>query len=182
MEAAINFMSGGIFPNMDEFVSGMQDTLRGSPRYTLDEASDLFRRAYMALVERQNVEMEREFLAENAQRPTVVVTATGLQYEVLVPGTGARPGPTDSVLVHYDGFLLDGSLFDSSRAGGAPVEFPVYGVIPGFAEGLQWMSVGSVHRIFVPSWLAYGAQGVPPHIPPNATLVFEVELLSISGS
>jgi FKBP-type peptidyl-prolyl cis-trans isomerase len=119
------------------------------------------------------------FLAENKTKPGVITTASGLQYEVIAEGTGARPGAGDTVQVHYEGTFLDGTVFDSSYSRGEPAEFPLGGVIPGWTEGLQLMTEGSTYRFFIPSDLAYGTQGSGSAIPPNSTLVFKVELLSI---
>ncbi|UQY32876.1 FKBP-type peptidyl-prolyl cis-trans isomerase [Pseudomonas fulva] len=118
------------------------------------------------------------FLAENAKRDGVTVLASGLQYEVLTAGEGAKPSRDDSVRTHYHGTLIDGSVFDSSYERGQPAEFPVGGVIAGWTEALQLMGTGSKWRLYVPSELAYGAQGVGS-IPPHSVLVFDVELLDI---
>jgi len=182
MNIGTNFRMSGIFPDMDEFARGMQDALRGETRYTMEEAAELFHSAYTAAAERRNEAsrlQEAEFLAENAGRPGVVVTASGLQYEVIVEGDGPRPGAFDTVRVHYEGTLIDGTVFDSSHFRGIPAEFPLHGVIPGWTEGLQLMAVGSVYRFFIPSELGYGSHGAGPQIPPYSTLVFEVELLAI---
>ncbi|HEX6591141.1 MAG TPA: FKBP-type peptidyl-prolyl cis-trans isomerase [Moraxellaceae bacterium] len=118
------------------------------------------------------------YLAENAKKPGVKTTASGLQYEVITEGKGASPKPSDVVRVHYEGKLTDGSVFDSSLQRGEPAEFPLDRVIPGWTEGLQLMKVGSKYKLTVPSALGYGEQGMGP-IPPNSVLVFEVELLEI---
>ena len=120
----------------------------------------------------------RAYLAENAKRDGMTVLASGLQYEVLVAGEGAKPSAEDQVRVHYHGTLIDGTVFDSSYERGQPAEFPVGGVIAGWVEALQLMSTGSKWRLHVPSELAYGAQGVGS-IPPHSVLVFDVELLDI---
>ncbi len=122
-----------------------------------------------------------KFLAENAQRDGVVTTESGLQYEIVKNAKGAQPKASDVVSVHYEGTLIDGSVFDSSIERGEPVEFPVGGVIPGWVEGLQLMNVGSKYKFYIPSELAYGAQSPTPAIPANSTLVFEVELLDVVG-
>lgn len=131
----------------------------------------------------QNAELEaqgQEFLAENAKKEGVTVLESGLQYEVLVEGKGgAKPTATDTVKTHYHGTLVDGTVFDSSVDRGEPVEFPVNGVIDGWQEALQLMSVGDKWRLVIPSDLAYGEHGAGGMIGPNATLVFEVELLEI---
>ncbi len=127
-----------------------------------------------------NIAKGEEFLAENGKKQGVITTPSGLQYEVVTMGTGAKPVATDNVKVHYVGTLIDGTEFDSSVARGEPAEFPVGQVIPGWVEGIQLMPVGSKFKFCIPSDLAYGAGGAPGGtIPPNSTLVFEVELLDI---
>lgn len=119
-----------------------------------------------------------EFLAKNKTREGVVETASGLQYEVISSGTGAKPKATDKVVVHYHGTLMDGSVFDSSVDRGEPVGFPVNQVIPGWTEALQLMSVGDKWKLYVPANLGYGPQS-RPKIPPYSLLIFDVELLKI---
>ena len=119
-----------------------------------------------------------EYLKENSVRDGVVVLPSGLQYEIMVEGKGAKPGPRDVVITHYHGTLTDGSVFDSSVERRAPASFPLDRVIAGWTEGLQLMSVGSKWKFFIPSNLAYGDRRIPG-IPPNSTLIFEVELLDI---
>ncbi|MBJ59320.1 MAG: peptidylprolyl isomerase [Flavobacteriales bacterium] len=126
-----------------------------------------------------NVEAGQKFLSENAKRNGVVTTNTGLQYEVLVEGTGDSPKENDKVTVHYHGTLIDGTVFDSSVDRGKPATFPVNGVIPGWVEALQLMNQGAKYKLFIPSELAYGERGAGGSIGPNATLIFEVELISI---
>lgn len=122
------------------------------------------------------------FLAENAAREGVMVTASGLQYEVIEEGDGAKPTAADTVTVHYRGTLLDGTEFDSSYSRNEPATFPLQGVIEGWTEGVQLMSVGSKYKFYIPGDLAYGANPRPGGpIGPNETLVFEVELLGIAG-
>ena len=128
-----------------------------------------------------NVEAGQAFLDENAKRDGVVTTATGLQYEVLAEGSGDSPKETDQVTVHYHGTLIDGTVFDSSVERGQPATFPVNGVIPGWVEALQLMNPGAKYKLFIPSNLAYGERGAGGAIGPNATLIFEVELISIGG-
>ncbi len=128
-----------------------------------------------------NVEAGQKFLAENAKREGVVTTATGLQYEVLAEGSGDSPKETDQVTVHYHGTLIDGTVFDSSVERGQPATFPVNGVIPGWVEALQLMKPGAKYKLFIPSNLAYGERGAGGSIGPNATLIFEVELISIGS-
>jgi FKBP-type peptidyl-prolyl cis-trans isomerase FklB len=121
------------------------------------------------------------FLAANKTKPGVVALPDGLQYKILKEGTGPKPGETDSVTVNYRGTLLDGTEFDSSYKRGQPATFPVNRVIKGWTEALQLMPVGSKWELYIPSDLAYGAQGAGGDIGPNSTLIFEVELLSIQG-
>ena len=127
---------------------------------------------------KDNLTLGREFLAENAKNDSVVQTESGLQYMVLKEGTGAKPGPTDNVTVHYTGRLLDGTVFDSS-VDGEPATFPLNRVIPGWTEGLQLMSEGAKYRLFIPSELAYGENGAGDKILPNSTLIFDVELIKV---
>ncbi len=119
------------------------------------------------------------FLAENAQKTGITTTQSGLQYEVLTPAIGQKPKATDRVRCHYEGRLIDGTVFDSSYKRGEPATFPLNGVIAGWTEGLQLMAVGSKFRFFIPFNLAYGAQGAGGSIPPYAALIFDVELLGI---
>lgn len=120
------------------------------------------------------------FLAENAKKPNIVTTASGLQYEVLTPGTGTTsPTATDNVTVHYKGTTIDGAEFDSSYSRGEPATFPLNRVIPGWTEGVQLMKEGAKYRFFIPSELAYGEHGAGRAIGPNAALIFDVELIKI---
>ncbi len=128
-----------------------------------------------------NALAEKNFMAENAKRPGVTVTASGLQYEVLRQGSGAKPAASSVVRVHYTGTLLDGTKFDSSVDRGEPAEFGVNQVIAGWTEALQLMPVGSKYKLYIPAAIAYGARGAGEAIPPNAALIFEVELLDIVG-
>ncbi|MDC1075542.1 FKBP-type peptidyl-prolyl cis-trans isomerase [Litorivicinus sp.] len=126
-----------------------------------------------------NLKSGEAFLAENAKKDGVTVTASGLQYRVITEGAGDAPKATDTVKVHYEGRLISGDIFDSSIARGEPVSFPLNGVIPGWSEGVQLMMVGSKFEFTIPSALAYGPSGTGP-IPPNSVLVFDVELLEIN--
>ena len=117
---------------------------------------------------------------ENASKEGVVTTASGLQYQVLTEGQGAKPVASDEVTVYYHGTLIDGTVFDSSVDRGQPATFPVGGVIQGWVEALQLMNVGSKYKLFIPSNLAYGERGAGGSIGPNETLIFELELLSIN--
>lgn len=128
----------------------------------------------------KNAKAGAAFLAENGKKPGVVTTASGLQYQVITQGTGPKPKTSDTVSVQYVGTLLDGTEFDSSYKRNEPAQFPVGGVVPGWTEALQLMPVGSKYKLWIPANLAYGEQGTPGGpIPPNSTLVFEVELLKI---
>lgn len=121
------------------------------------------------------------FLATNGKKPNVKTTATGLQYEVITEGKGAKPKPTDVVQVNYKGSLLDGTVFDDSAQHGGPAMMPLSQVVPGWREGITLMPVGSKYRFWIPAALGFGEQGTPGGpIPPNATLVFEVELLGVA--
>src|SRR5690606_35566695 len=129
---------------------------------------------------RANAIAGQAFLAENAGKPDVQVTESGLQYQVLEPGTGPRPSRDDTVRVNYTGKLLDGTVFDGNAGQGGPVDFPLGQVVPGWQEGISLMPVGSKYRFWIPPELAYGEMGPPGGpIPPNATMVFEVELVGI---
>lgn len=121
-----------------------------------------------------------DFLANNKGKEGVVTTASGLQYKVVTEGTGRKPTASESVTVHYTGMLTDGRVFDSSVERGQPISFPLNRVIAGWTEGLQLMSEGSKYTLFIPSNLGYGAYGAPGSIiGPNATLIFDVELIRI---
>ncbi|MFV0477564.1 MAG: FKBP-type peptidyl-prolyl cis-trans isomerase [Parahaliea sp.] len=176
--------------NVDAFAEGLRDGLDGKEgRMTMEEIQaemDAYREKAeaeaMAAREAEaaaNLEAGKQFLAENAAREGVTVTESGLQYEVLVAGEGAKPTADDTVDVHYTGTLVDGTEFDSSHKYNQSIQFGVGQVIPGWTEALQLMQVGSKWRIVIPSDLAYGPGGAGGVIGPNATLVFEVELLDI---
>ncbi len=122
---------------------------------------------------------DMNFLAENKGKPGVITTSSGLQYQVVREGTGPRPTAKDTVLVHYEGKLIDGTVFDSSYSRGQPAAFPLDQVIPGWTEGVQLMPTGSKYHFVVPPQLAYGAQGAGGVIPPGAVLEFDIELLAV---
>lgn len=124
----------------------------------------------------------KKFLDENAKREGVVTTASGLQYEIVKKGDGPTPTANDVVSVHYEGRLVDGTVFDSSIQRGSPIDLPVSGVIAGWVEALQLMHTGEKVKLFIPSELAYGDQSPSPVIPPNSVLVFDLELLSIKDA
>lgn len=133
-------------------------------------------KARVAAAEANKLEGEK-FLAENAKKEGVITLPSGLQYKVITPGTGPKPTAQDTVTVHYRGTLIDGTEFDSSYQRNAPVSFPLGNVIPGWTEGLQLMQEGAKWELYIPSDLAYGPGGSGPTIGPNATLIFQVELL-----
>ena len=176
-------------PHIDEVLKGMADVLKGKERqYTVDEAYEIFNSAVTAILDKQNEIMEEQnellkqeeniFLAENAKKPGINITSSGLQYEIIREGTGPKPEATNLVQVHYEGTLTDGTVFDSSYSRGSPLEFYLDRVISGWTEGLQLMSVGSEYNLYIPSDLGYGPNGAGS-IPPFSTLIFRVELLDI---
>jgi FKBP-type peptidyl-prolyl cis-trans isomerase FkpA len=135
-----------------------------------------------ARVESEKAEADAaNFFAENGKKEGIITTDSGLQYEVLAAGTGKKAEPSDTVTVHYTGSLLNGNVFDSSVERGEPATFALNRVIPGWTEGVALMNVGSKYKLYIPSELGYGAQGAGADIPPNSTLVFEVELLEIAS-
>ncbi|MCL2209747.1 MAG: FKBP-type peptidyl-prolyl cis-trans isomerase [Treponema sp.] len=172
----------GIYPNINELVKGFSDGIKGEKtRFNNEQAIELIDTAFYSLSEGKNEEaaqIERTFMAENARKPGIQVTLSGLQYEIISETQGPKPGVNSTVKVHYEGRLIDGSVFDSSYQYGEPVDFPITGVIPGWTEGLQLMSAGSIYIFYVPSELGYGSRGWMS-IPPHAPLIFKVELLEI---
>lgn len=171
-----------IRPDYDAFVQGMKDVMDDrETRFSEEEAGEKIQEALMAAMEKQTEglrQAEIDFLAENSKKPGLTITASGLQYEVVSEGTGARPGRDDTVRVNYEGTFLDGSVFDSSYTRGQPAEFPLSGVIAGWTEGIQLMREGSTYKFYIPSELGYGPGGYGS-IPPYSTLVFSVELIAI---
>ena len=127
----------------------------------------------------ENAKIGQAFLAENAKKPGIKTTKSGLQYQILQEGKGKSPSANSNVRVHYEGRLLDGTVFDSSVERGEPIEFPLNQVIPGWTEGLQLMKEGGKATLYIPSQLGYGEQGVPGTIPPHSTLIFDVELIEV---
>jgi FKBP-type peptidyl-prolyl cis-trans isomerase len=178
-----DFRQAGLRFDYDALLQGFRDSLEGRElRISLEEAIPLIQAAMRDAVARQGEENRQRglaFLAENARKPGVMATPSGLQYEVVRQGTGPAPRPFDTVSVHYEGTLLSGEVFDSSYSRNEPAEFALDEVISGWTEGIQLMSVGSTYRLFVPPSLAYGEQGYGAIIPPNSTLIFRVELLGI---
>jgi FKBP-type peptidyl-prolyl cis-trans isomerase FklB len=174
--------------HIDSVLSGLADALNGQaspvPDELMEAAFQEISTKMQALQAEQSKELSAEgdkFLAENAKRDEVTVTESGLQYEVLTEGEGEKPSQASTVRTHYHGTLINGTVFDSSYDRGEPAEFPVGGVIAGWTEALQMMSVGSKWRLTVPYSLAYGEQGAGGAIGPYSTLVFDVELLAIVG-
>lgn len=174
----------------DRIIEGLRDSMAGKP----SQVSDADFKTAMTKVQAEaqanaeaNAKVEgaknetdgKAYRDENAKKPGVKVTASGLQYQSVSEGTGAAPKLSDTVKVHYTGKLIDGTTFDSSVDRGQPVSFPLGDVIKGWGEGLQLMKVGGKAILVIPPDLAYGADGAGPKVPPNATLVFTVELLAI---
>lgn len=160
----------------------INDLLQGGKPLLDENAANAVMNKYMSQMQAEksmpNIEAGEKFCAQNKLRPEVKTTASGLQYEVLQEGTGEKPGPTDSVTCHYRGTFLDGKGFDNSYDRGQPITFPLNGVIPGWTEGLQLMSVGSKYKFYIPYKLGYGEFDMMS-IPGGSTLVFEVELLGV---
>ncbi|MDR0785698.1 MAG: FKBP-type peptidyl-prolyl cis-trans isomerase [Treponema sp.] len=176
------FRDSGLLFNYDEVGKGFQDSFQGSAKITDDAAVDLAQAAYSEVWEKKALEnkaKEEAFLAENGSKGTVIVTESGLQYEVLEEGDGPKPLADDVVRVNYEGRLMDGTVFDSSYRRGESAEFSLDMVIDGWSEGLQLMNVGSKYRLIMPSKLAYGESGAGAVVPPYSLLIFEVELLEI---
>lgn len=166
-----------------DVANGISDVLAGTATMTPEEANALFG-AFMEEKQKEmhkgSVEAGEKFLIENAKKEGVTTLPSGLQYEILKEGTGPKPAATDKVTTHYHGTLIDGTVFDSSVERGSPATFPVNGVIAAWVEALQLMPTGSKWRLYCPSDLAYGERGAGKLIGPFATLIFEVELISIN--
>lgn len=176
--------------NINDFTQAVRDLLTGN-HLAIDEIEE--QQLVIEFLQRRDAERKseqaklgeaakregEEYLEKNAARSGVTVLPSGLQYEVLREGTGRKPKATDSVKCHYEGTLVDGTVFDSSRRRGEPAVFPLNGVIRGWTEGLQLMQEGAVYRFFIPYNLAYGENGAGASIPPYAALVFEVELIEV---
>ena len=171
--------------NVDDLIAGFIQAIKGDSaalKMTPEEAQRYLQTYFVEAQNREaleNKEAGEKFLAENKTKQGVMTTESGLQYQVITEGTGAKPTETDKVKVHYTGTLLDGTKFDSSLDRGEPAEFGVNQVIKGWTEGLQIMPVGSKYIFWIPSELAYGERGAGRDIKPNSVLKFEVELLEI---
>ena len=182
---------GGSKLNIDDFAQAIKDVIQGKePQMSMKEAQ-IVANTFIQEAEKENQKLKEEagakfkaygeqYLAENAKTDSVKVTKSGLQYEVLNEGTGKSPKATDNVKCHYEGRLIDGTVFDSSYRRGTPATFPLNGVIAGWTEGLQLMKEGAKYRFHIPYNLAYGANGAGESIPPYSALVFDVELLGVN--
>jgi FKBP-type peptidyl-prolyl cis-trans isomerase len=185
-----NFKSQGIDIDLDILVKGMKDGLSDSKavmsQQEMTGVLKAFQREQMAkqmaarqTLAKENLRAGKAFLAENKTKEGVVTLPSGLQYKVITPGTGKTPKATDKVKTHYRGTLIDGTEFDSSHKRGKPATFPVKGVIKGWTEALQLMKEGAKWQLFIPPNLAYGKRGAGNKIGTNATLIFDIELISI---
>ena len=176
--------------NIEDFASGIADVLQdGTPKMNHEEVHEVLEHYFAELEERQQAEAAERgkaakgegeaFLAENKKRAGVVTTASGLQYEVVKEGNGRQPKASDTVRCHYEGTLIDGTVFDSSYRRGMPAEFGLRQVIAGWTEGVQLMKEGSIFKFYIPYNLAYGERGAGADIPPYAALIFTVELINV---
>jgi len=192
MNIGANLHRQSVDVNPKVLQQGLEDALAGGKtllsedeaRATLTEFQNDMRKKQQEKMQQAGEANKKEgeaFLAANKAKDGVVALPSGLQYKILTSGTGPKPTASDSVVCNYRGTLIDGKEFDSSYTRGQPATFPVSGVIKGWTEALQLMPVGSKWQLFVPSELAYGDRGTGPDIGPNATLIFEVELLSIQS-
>jgi len=178
-----SMLADNIIPDLDEFLRGMRDAIHErKTRFDIEEARQIIESNFNELTREQNAEArQREitFLAENARKPNVQMTPSGLQYEIMIPAEGPKPSPSDMVQVHYELRLTDGRIVDNSYEYGEPLTLGLSDVIPGWAEGLQLMSVGSKYRFFIPSEQGYGEAANGP-IPAYSTLIFIVDLIGIT--
>ena len=168
---------------VEDFAQAIKDVIEGNQTaITHEEAREIVNKYFEELQTKMSaaaIEQGQAFLDENAKKEGVVTLPSGLQYEIITEGTGDKAAATDQVQCHYEGKLLDGSVFDSSYKRNQPATFGVNQVIPGWVEALQLMPAGSKWRLYIPSDLAYGAQGAGDVIPPHSTLIFDVELLDV---
>ena len=179
-----NLMGSGVTSlEYADLAAGIKDVLeKNQPQISYQEAQQVLGKFFSELEEKIAGEAKaagEAFLAENAKREGVKVTESGLQYEVLEATIGQKPKATDKVRVHYEGTLIDGTVFDSSYKRGESITFGLNQVIKGWTEGLQLMSIGSKYKLYLPYQLAYGERGAGANIPPYAALIFIVELLGI---
>lgn len=179
-----NLMGSGVTKmEYADLAEGIKDVLeKNQPKISYQEAQTVLGKFFQELEAKIAGEAKaagEKFLEENKKRPEVKVTASGLQYEVIESTLGQKPKATDKVKVHYEGTLIDGTVFDSSYQRGEPITFGLNQVIAGWTEGLQLMSIGSKYKLYIPYNLGYGAQGAGASIPPYAALIFTVELLGI---
>ncbi len=169
--------------NNADFAQAVADVLAGNPTALTDAEAQKIVTEFLQKQEEEKGKEAREageaFLADNATKEGVVVLPSGLQYLVLEEGNGKKPAATDQVKCHYEGRLIDGTVFDSSYRRGEPATFPLNGVIAGWTEGLQLMGEGAKYRLFIPYNMAYGTRGAGASIPPYAALVFDVELIEV---
>ena len=168
---------------VEDFAQAIKDVIEGNQTaISHEEARDIVNKYFEEMQAKMSaaaIEQGQAFLDENAKKEGIVVLPSGLQYEIITEGTGDKASATDQVQCHYEGKLIDGTVFDSSYKRNQPATFGVNQVIPGWVEALQLMPAGSKWRLYIPSDLAYGAQGAGDVIPPHSTLVFDVELLDV---
>lgn len=179
-----NLMGSGVTKmEYADLAEGIKDVLeKNQPKISYQEAQTVLGKFFQELEAKIAGEAKaagEKFLEENKKRAEVKVTASGLQYEIIEATLGQKPKATDKVKVHYEGTLIDGTVFDSSYQRGEPITFGLNQVIAGWTEGLQLMSIGSKYKLYIPYNLGYGAQGAGASIPPYAALIFTVELLGI---
>jgi len=179
-----NFKASGIKAiTSEDFIAGLQDALaEREPQMTTERAREVINQLFSRLQQEEaelNAAAGKEYQEIMRHKSGVVTLPSGLQYEIIKEGKGAKPKATDKVRVHYHGTLINGVVFDSSVERGEPAEFPLNAVIPGWTQILQLMPVGSKWRVVIPSELAYGSRGAGDVIRPNMTLIFEIELLDI---